>query len=428
MTHSIHDVGRRLAKSWAGCLSAGAMMALFCVALNPQAALSADKPKGEEISRVIAKEMMAAQKALQANQYAEALKNLDAAQAKSGLTTFDQKSIYYLQGFANIKLGNLKPAQAAFEKALATGVATAEEKTSITRTLFGISAQEQQYQKVIDYGKQMSDAGTATSNDLLIVSQSYFQLKDCKNAAVWADKAIAASRKAGEAPKENLFLFKLQCASDAGDNTAMIPVLDDLIRLNNKSTYWNTLLRIERQEERDDHNTLMIYRIMYDTSSMNAGSDYIEMAQLLGDAALPAEAQTVLEKAMGTPGLIKDEQKERTTRLLNSLKTRADTDKKGQAQLDAEATKNPAGELDVKLGEVYYGFGDYQNAVTAITRGLQKGQIKHQDEAYVYLGRSQVALKNTAEAKKAFTGLKSVPNISPRVLKLWELYAETVGR
>jgi TolA-binding protein len=151
------------------------------------------------------------------------------------------------------------------------------------------------------------------------------------------------------------------------------------------------------------------------------------MAQLLGDAALPAEAQTVLEKAMST-GLIKDEQKERTNRLLNSFKTRAEADKKGQAQLDAEATKNPAGELDTKLGEVYYGFGDYQNAVTAINRGLQKGQIKHLDEAYVYLGRAQVQLKNTAEAKKAFAGLKTVPNESPRVLRLWELYAETLGR
>jgi outer membrane protein assembly factor BamD (BamD/ComL family) len=427
MTHSIHDVGQRLAKSWTGYLSAAAMLALVCLAVNPQTAFSAEKDKGQQISRVIAKEMTAAQKALQAGQWAEALKNLEAAQTKSGLTPFDEKTIYYFTGFANVKLGNLKAAQAAFEKSLATGAASAEDKTSITRTLFGIAASSNQYQKTIDYGKEMADAGTATPNDLAIIAQSYFQLKDCKNSGVWVDKAVAASRKAGEAPKENLFLFKLQCASDAGDNSAMVPVLNELIRFNNKSTYWNTLLRIERQEERDDHNTLMLYRVMYDTGAMNAGSDYIEMAQLLGDAALPAEAQTVLEKAMSS-GLIKDDQKERTNRLLNSFKTRAEADKKGQAQLDAEATKNPAGELDVKLGEVYYGFGDYQNAVTAINRGLQKGQIKHQDEAYVYLGRAQVALKNTAEAKKAFAGLKTVPNISPRVLRLWELYAETIGR
>jgi tetratricopeptide (TPR) repeat protein len=403
------------------------MLALLGLWLSPQAAFSADKEKGQQISRVIAKEMTAAQKALQANQWAEAIKNLEAAETKSGLTPFDEKTIYYLKGFANIKLGNLKVAQALLEKALATGAASSEDKVGYTRTLFGIAASTSQFQKTIEYGKEMVDAGSATTNDLAIIAQSYYLSKDCKNTVIWVDKAVAAARRALETPKDNMYLFKLQCASDAADTPAMAAALNELIRLTNKSSYWNTLLRIERQDERDDHNTLMIYRVMYDTASMTAGSDYIEMAQLLGDAALPGEAQVVLEKAI-SGGLIKDEQKERTTRLVNSFKTRAEADKKGQAQLDAEASKNSAGELDTKLGEVYFGSGDYQNAVTAINRGLQKGQIKHLDEAYVYLGRSQVALKNFADAKKAFTGLKTVTNISPRVLKLWELYAETIGR
>jgi len=427
MTHSIRDIGRRPTNSWVGFLSAAAMLALVCLWLSPQAALSAEKKESQQISRVIAKEMTAAQKALQASQWAEAVKNLEAAETKSGLNAFDKKTIYDFKGFAYVKLNNLKAAEQAYEAALATGAYSPEDSAKTTRMLFRLSAGNQQYAKAAEYGKQVADSGTATADDLGILSQIFYLQKDCKNSGVWADKAIAAARKAGEAPKENLYQFKLQCASDAGDTPGMAATLVDLIKLTNKTNYWNTLLRIERQEERDDHNTLMLYRVMYDTASMNAGTDYIEMAQLLGDAALPAEAQTVLEKAM-SGGLINDQQKERTTRLLNSLKGRADADKKGLAQLDAEATKNPAGELDVKLGEVYYGVGDYQNAVTAINRGLQKQQIKHLDEAYVYLGRAQVALKNTAEAKKAFVGLKSVPNISPRVLRLWELYADTLGR
>jgi len=259
-----------------------------------------------------------------------------------------------------------------------------------------------------------------------IIAQSYYQLKNCKDASAWADKAIAATRKAGETPKENVYLFKLQCASDSGDTATMDVVLMDLIRLNNKTTYWNTLLRIERQDERVDRNTLMIYRIMYNANAMNADTDYIEMAQLLADAALPGEAQTVLEKAMST-GSIKDEHKERTNRLLTALKARADADRKGLAQEDAEASKSPAGELDIKLGEVYYGFGDYQKAVDAISRGIQKGQVKHLDEAYVYLGLAQAQLKNYAEAKRTFANLKLVPDVSPRVLKLWTLYAEKLG-
>ena len=425
MTQSIpHKVPGRFER-WTRSASLGVLLAVACVAMT-SAASAADKPKGPEISRIIAKEMTAAQKALQAGQWSEALKNLDEAETKSPLTTFDKKTIYNFKGFADVKLGNLKAAQTEFERTLATGAATPEETASITRTLFGISASTNQYQKTIDYGKQMVDAGTATPDNIAIIAQSYYQLKDCKNASAWSDKAIAATRKAGETPKENIYLFKLQCASDAGDTATMDAVLMDLIRLNNKTTYWNTLLRIERQDERVDRNTLMIYRIMYNTNAMNADTDYIEMSQLLADAALPGEAQAVLEKAMST-GAIKDEHKERTTRLLTSLKTRADADRKGLAQEDAEAAKSPAGELDVKLGEVYYGFGDYQKAVDVISRGIQKGQIKHLDEAYVYLGLAQVQLKDFAGAKRTFASLKIVPDISPRVMKLWTLYAEKLG-
>jgi hypothetical protein len=421
MSHSMHPFRRRPA---AVCL-----IALFsCAVISP--AFSADKPPaGAALSRSISKEMAAAQKAMQAQQWNEALKNLEAAEAvgaKSPLSAYDKLKIDEFKANCYVHLNNLKGAQVAYEAMLATGAIPSDEMPKTYRALFQLAASNQQGPKAIEYGKQANDAGSMNSNDLLIMSQLYYQQKDCKSAAVWGDKSVAAFKKAGEVPKEVLYQIKLQCAADASDAGAEIAALYDLVRLTNKPSYWNNLIRLERQDERDDHNLLMIYRVMYDTSSMQADTDYIEMAQLLGDAGLPGEAQMVLEKAMSS-GILKEEHKERTTRLLNAMKVRADADKKGLAQLDAEATKNPAGQLDMKLGEVYFGAGDYQGASTAITRGLGKGQIKQLDEAYVYLGRAQAALKNAAEAKKAFVGLKAVPNISPRVLKLWELYADKLG-
>lgn len=418
MSHSIFDIRRQ---PLVICLCALVGFA----AISP-AAWSAEKK--QEISRVIAKEITATQKAMQANQWSEALKNLEAAeQSKGPLTTYDKKTIAEFKGICYVRLNNLKAAQQSYEAALATGGYAADELPKTYRLLFQLAATNKQDSKAIEYGKQASESGAASDNDLLIMAQLYYQQKDCKNSGIWGDKAIAAFKKAGEAPKEVLYQLKLQCASDANDTGAMKTGLYDLVRLTNKTSYWNNLIRLERQDERDDHNTLMIYRVMYDTNSMNADTDYIEMAQLLGDAGLPGEAQAVLEKAMSTSGVMKDDHKERSTRLLNALKTRADADKKGLPALDAEAQKNAAGQLDVKLGEVYYGAGDYQNAATAISRGIGKGQIKQQDEAFVYLGRAQAALKNNAEAKKAFEKLKTAPNISPRVLKLWELYSDKLG-
>ncbi len=63
-------------------IRAVAMSAFAMVALASFVTSASAAEKEKEISRVIGKEMAAAQKALQAGQWAEALKNCDAAAGK----------------------------------------------------------------------------------------------------------------------------------------------------------------------------------------------------------------------------------------------------------------------------------------------------------------------------------------------------------
>jgi tetratricopeptide (TPR) repeat protein len=92
-----------------------------------------------------------------------------------------------------------------------------------------------------------------------------------------------------------------------------------------------------------------------------------------------------------------------------------------------EAAKADTGAPFVRMGELYYGFGEYELAIASIRLGLKKGQIAHLDEAYVYLGRAEKAMGDIQEARNAFNKLKDIPDISPRVLRLWTLYAETLS-
>jgi hypothetical protein len=71
------------------------------------------------------------------------------------------------------------------------------------------------------------------------------------------------------------------------------------------------------------------------------------------------------------------------------------------------------------------GLKHYELAIASIERGLSKGGIVHLDEAYVYLGLSKQAVGDMEGARNAFSKLRDVPGISPRVLRLWMLYAET---
>jgi hypothetical protein len=372
---------------------------------------------------IAAAEPTAAHNAAQDDQ--AAVSDLDAAAPAAPAAAYESRPVQEFKGNSNISLDKYRSMQSAYESALSRGAFKGEELVRVFRLLFQLAATLHQNTKALEYGQKANDMGALKSNDLLIMSQIYYQEKDCKNSGVWGDRAIVGFKQAGEAPKEVLYQLKLQCASDSNDTAAMKAALFDLIRLTNKTSYWNNLLRLERQDERDDRNTLMIYRIMYDTHSMNADTDYIEMAQLLGDAGLPGEARTVLEKAISS-GVLKYEHKERTERLLNAMKARAQADKAGLPALDAEARNNPAGQLDVKLGEVYFGAADYPGAAAAISQAIGKGQISRPEDAFVYLGRAQLALKNDSDAKDAFERLKSLPNISPRVLRLWNLYSDMI--
>ena len=84
-----------------------AAVAAACLVTAPTVSSAADAKK-QEISRAIAKEMTAAQKALQAQQWQEALKNLEAADQKSGLTPVDKRSIHDYEGYAVHSLEQLQ--------------------------------------------------------------------------------------------------------------------------------------------------------------------------------------------------------------------------------------------------------------------------------------------------------------------------------
>jgi tetratricopeptide (TPR) repeat protein len=111
-------------------------------------------------------------------------------------------------------------------------------------------------------------------------------------------------------------------------------------------------------------------------------------------------------------------------------KPRIVLDSAQRARIDQLLSKTEAARADtggpfVRLGELYYGFGEYELAIASIQLGLKKGQIAHLDDAYVYLGRAEQAVGDLEEARNTFNKLKDVPDISPRVLRLWTLYAET---
>ena len=81
-----------------------------------------------------------------------------------------------------------------------------------TRKLLHSAADQHQYAAAIGYGQQIYDSGSADSNDLLIIVQSYFSSGDCANALTWIDRAHEGFRAAGSDP-EALRRMRRRCES-----------------------------------------------------------------------------------------------------------------------------------------------------------------------------------------------------------------------
>ncbi|MCB1596633.1 MAG: hypothetical protein KDI87_02865, partial [Gammaproteobacteria bacterium] len=90
-------------------------------------------------------------------------------------------------------------------------------------------------------------------------------------------------------------------------------------------------------------------------------------------------------------------------------------------KLEQTAIASPKGLADVQLGEVFMSYGLPDKAIAAAKRGLKKGGLPDTDDAWMLIGRGQIAKKNGAEARKAFSQVKGKDLGS--IARLWTIYA-----
>jgi tetratricopeptide (TPR) repeat protein len=174
---------------------------------------------------------------------------------------------------------------------------------------------------------------------------------------------------------------------------------------------WHDVLDNTQTAERNQGITV------FDTKTINHFKAYAHL-QLHNSSAALTDFERVLATGAATP-----EETALISKTVSALQARVASEKNVLPQPEAEAPLPEAAGLPLSIETRE----NSQQAVDAITRGLRKGSIAHLDEAYVYLGLAQQRLGNIAQARRAFAQLKSVPDINPRILQLWTLYADTLA-
>lgn len=387
-----------------------------------------DEKKKQGVSPKVAKPLKAANEAMKKEQWAEALTKIREAQALPERTPFDDYQINEFLFFVSIKQGEAGYADAAkaLEIVVKSGFMPEELKAERTRQLAQLMFQTKDYPKAIEYGKSWIEMSGASAAPYELVGQAQYLTEDNAGAIETLNKAVEAAKKAGEPVKEQWLQVILSAYDRVEDPAGVSRTLEALVEHAPNPKYWEQVLdTVYSTPDNDDRTVLEIHRLRNELGVLKRADDYVEMSDIAAAVGIPGEAAKAMEKALSAPDA-QAKDKERRAGRLAELKRTAETDRKSLPGLEKEAaTATASGEFDYALGVGLLSFDQYDKAVAALQRAVQKGKLKRPDEAQIMLGRSLLKANQKEEAKAAFQAVPANSKLA-RIARLWAIYANQV--
>jgi hypothetical protein len=386
------------------------------------AAAAADQPSAPTVSRALAKPLKAAQDALQAKNWDAVLSNLKEAQTAAGeKSAYDNFVINQMLGFVYVQKQDFANAAPALEAASQSQYATPEQQKAWLRAVMGIYFAQKNYAKTVEIGDQAVKHGVTDSETFTTIADSQSKLGGWKDAAATIQQVVDHQSK----PDKKLLEFQWNCYVKVNDSADAAKVIEKLVSYYPEPDYWlNALAPLSRMDIKDAHLQLNVYRLMNDVGVLKRPMDYAEMAELALDQGYPGESQAILEKAFAQRIFTEQRDKDRYQHLLDGVRQRATTDLAQLGASEKDAAAAPSGDAYLRIGASYLSYGQNDRAVAAITKGIDKGNLKSADEARLLLGIAKLRSKNATEAERDFDKVSMSSNTAyARLGRLWALHA-----
>jgi tetratricopeptide (TPR) repeat protein len=393
----------------------------------PAVVQAAEKePAKPKISKDVAGPLKKAQEAMGAKQFDVALAEIQKAQAVEKRNDADNYQIDEFLGYILVQQKKYGEAAVVYERMLNSPLMPPEQAGDRTKAVAQMYFQVKDYKKASEWAKKWLDSNPPNEDMGVLLAQSYYLLEDHKNAATTMTTVVDNIEKAGQAPKENYYQIILSSYVKMNDKAGIENSLKRIVRYHPKPNYWENLLDSYRRKQNSDRVTFGYYRLMNDVGVLKDKGDYMEMAQLGIEMGVPGESQQIVEKGIQAGVLKSDDKTEqgRFDRLLAAAKKQSDADRASLAQQAKDAEKNPQGQIDVGLGQAYLSYGQVDEAITTIERGIKKGGVTDVDEAQISLGIAYLKKGATDQARQAFKAVKPDSKWAD-LAELWSLRSYT---
>jgi tetratricopeptide (TPR) repeat protein len=228
-----------------------------------------------------------------------------------------------------------------------------------------------------------------------LLAVAYYQQDNFEKALPPAKKAVELMDK----PNENWLQLVSALHLQREEFKESIPILQQLIAVApDKKTYWMQLSSVYGQME-DYPNALGVMQLAHSAGLVTEDSEVRRLADLLLFNDVPYRGAQVLEAAIEKKQVNIDDKL--YEKLANCWIAAGEFDK-SVPPLQRAAEMAPTGDTFIRLGEVQVQREDWQAAIAAVQRGVDKGQLKDPGNAQLMLGIAHYNQKQYSQATPFF--------------------------
>lgn len=375
----------------------------WCVA-PPALAQEGEKQQQEtkrtgSMSEKTYKKLAEAQEMADADDFSGARRVLDQLKASPKLSPYELAQLYNFYGFIYYAEENYTQSIASYQKVLEQPEIPQGLRDQTLYTLAQLYFTTEKWQKAIDLVNQwLATATNPGPEPYILLGSGYYSLERWKDMIQPIETAMRIARERDNPVKEQWYLLLRAAYYEMENYQKVKDILEVLVVSWPKKEYW-TQLSAMYGELKSESKQLAAYEAAYDQQLLTRSAELVQLAQLFLQANVPYKASRVLEKGFEA-GII-DKKADNYRLLANSLQLAAE-DRKAIPALKTAAGMSDDGQLFVRLANSYLNVSEYDACIESARKGLDKGGLRRQDNAYVVLGMCLYEKDQYEQAKKAF--------------------------
>lgn len=354
-----------------------------------------------------------------------AVKAKDAAQIKAKIaaaqpvvsTNEDRYVLAQLQLQAAADVNDKPAAMAAMDAMLATGILTPAEAAPVLKNLSELRFGAKQFDQAATVLEKRLQLNPGDMDAIALLVETRNAQGRSAEAVSVLQRGIQLQSAGGRKPDEAWLRRAAALAY-----TAKLPNAAELARqwvtAYPSATSWQNSIAIYRNLSRPDAESVIdLMRLMRATGAMTEASDFALYLETLNAQSNFIEAQSALEKARASGKFNASDPQ------LKEAAAAIDAKPKVTASELAAASKSaPSGASLLRIGDRYYGLGDYAKAVETYKLAGTKGV-----EANLVNERVGVALAAAGDKAGATAAFKSVTGARAGVAQFWLLFLQNQG-